>query len=185
MYERVVLTGFMGAGKSTVGRHLAECLCWTFFDVDAVLVERQGASVAELFARHGEPRFRALEADLVAALLQSTQAVLALGGGAVEHPATQALLRPTLPTPDGVPRGTLVVYLETSLELSLLRCQAEPGAAVRPILQDHAALAQRFERRLPLYQAAHLTLPTQGQSPLQLARLIADHLHRRMPVTHS
>ena len=161
----------MGAGKSTVGRLLAPLLGWRFLDVDAVLTERWGASVAALFENHGEAWFREREAGATAELLAHEEAVIALGGGAVEHPGTRAVLAAT---PD-----TLIVYLEAPLALALARCAGEPGAAVRPILEDAALLERRFHTRLPLYQAAHLTVPTEGRAPAELAALIRDALLRQ------
>lgn len=171
----MVLIGFMGAGKSTVGSLLAQRLGWQFVDSDHLLTQQGGSSIAEIFARHGEQHFRALEAALIASLLQTSQAVIALGGGAVEHPQTAKALTAAAQT-----SGTLVVYLEAPLALSLQRCAAEPGAAVRPILQtftqDTSALKARFHQRLPLYQAAALTVPTADLTPAQVADSIAAHL---------
>ncbi len=164
-YRRVVLTGFMGAGKTTVGRLLASRLGWRFFDTDALLVARLGGSVAELFARLGEPLFREHEAGLIADLLRIETAVIALGGGAMEHAGTRASLTAN--------PGTLLVYLQTSLAVSLARCAAEPNAAVRPVLRDHELLELRFARRVPFYEAADLILPTEAQTPESLAELIA------------
>ncbi len=169
-YRRVVLTGFMGAGKTTVGRLLAPLLGWQFIDADDALCQQTGHSIAELFSLHGEKGFRALEAQTVAALAQCEQAVVALGGGALEHPETLRLL--TLQT-DG-----LLVYLENSLELSLSRCTAEPGAAVRPVLGDREALAARFASRQPLYRQAHLIVTTGECDPAEIARRIAEALAR-------
>ena len=89
IYRRVVLTGFMGAGKTTVGRLLAPLLGWRFLDADHVLTERTGLLIPELFERHREVGFRALEAEVVESLLTETKIVLALGGGALEHAETR------------------------------------------------------------------------------------------------
>src|SRR5437899_3134876 len=82
--ERLVLTGFMGAGKSTVGRLLAARLGWNFLDLDAHLEERAGATIPEIFALHGEARFRRLESSALASALNRRNTVIALGGGAPE-----------------------------------------------------------------------------------------------------
>lgn len=182
--QRVVLVGFMGAGKSTVGRLLAESLGWQFLDADHLLIRQTGLSIAEIFARHGEQHFRSQEALLVASLLKEPQSVIALGGGAIEHPETASALAsaaspvPIQSSPDST-NSTLVVYLETPLALSLERCAAEPGAAVRPVLQDKRALEERFLKRLPLYQAAGLTVSTSDRTPAEVAAHIARHLQAR------
>ncbi len=170
-YRRVVLTGFMGAGKTTVGRLLASLLGKRFFDTDALLVARLGESIVELFAQLGEPLFREHEATLIADLLNTESAVIALGGGALEHAATRTLLKADM--------GTLLVYLQTPLAVSLARCAAEPNAAVRPVLRDQESLELRFTRRKPFYEAADLILPTEGQTPESLAAGIAARVRGR------
>ncbi len=164
----------MGAGKSTVGRLLAPLLGWRFLDADQVLTSRTGLSIAQLFWLHGEPAFREMEAALVAELLREENTVLALGGGAVEHPDTQSLLRTML----SADSESLLVYLEAPLAVSLARCAAEPGAAVRPVLSDQDLLRRRFATRLPLYRSAHLVMPTVACSPDEIARQIADQVAR-------
>lgn len=165
--RRVVLSGFMGAGKSTVGRMAAQLLGWSFQDVDQVLVERVGMSIAQLFHLQGEVAFRRQEADLVRQLLQRERAVIALGGGALECAQTRELL--------SADSETLVVFLDTPLHVSVRRCLAEPGAAERPVLRDAVALEQRFWAREDLYRAtAGLTLSTDGETPAALARCVAD-----------
>jgi shikimate kinase len=171
--DRVLLTGFMGAGKSTTGRLLAPLLGWQFFDADAVLTSRGEASIAEIFARHGEPHFRTLESQLIEELLRVPSAVIALGGGAIEHAETRALI-------SGAPR-TLLVYLETSLATSVDRCVSEPHSAIRPVLRDRQALEARFLQRQPLYQTAHLTISTEGVAPEWIAARIADAVRLSQP----
>src|SRR5450631_830970 len=124
---QIVLLGFMGAGKSTVGPLLAELLGWQVFDADTVLERRAGCTIAELFARDGEAGFRRLEESTVAELLGMDQTVVALGGGAIESASTRSLLasRPDVCT----------AFLDGSLETLLKRCNQ--SETVRPLLQDH------------------------------------------------
>ena len=104
--RRIVLTGFMGSGKSTVGPLLAERLGWRFIDADDVIVAETGMAIAEFFARHGEAAFRQRERETIARLAGEDALVLALGGGAIEDAQTRALLR------NGP--GTLLVHLEVT-----------------------------------------------------------------------
>ena len=164
-HRRVILTGFMGAGKSTVGRLLAPLLGWRFLDVDTLLSAGAGTTIAQLFTRHGEQGFRAMEAELIAEQLEQAQVVVSLGGGAVEHHQTRARLLESI--------DSLVVYLQTPLAVALARCAAQPGSAVRPVLADADVVEHRFNARLPFYRAAHLTLPTDGQEPTAIAQQIA------------
>ena len=90
----IVLVGFMGAGKTTVGTLLAARLGLPFADSDQVLEDRAGRPIRQIFAEDGEPAFRALEYEVIAGLLDGPPMVLALGGGAPGHPPTRELLLP-------------------------------------------------------------------------------------------
>jgi len=166
--RRIVLTGFMGSGKSTVGPLIAARLGWQFIDVDDVIEAEAGATIAEIFARHGEPAFREREYATIARLVARDALVLALGGGAIERTETRDLL---LNAP-----GTLLVHLEVELATTLARCSGTEHT--RPVLADQANLASRYHRRLPLYRAAHISIPVDTLTPDQVvdAVLRAAHL---------
>jgi shikimate kinase len=155
--RRIVLTGFMGSGKSTVGPLLAARLGWNFLDVDEVIESEAGVTIAALFSLHGEPAFRDREHQAIARLAANESLILALGGGAIEHPGTRSLL---LAAPD-----TLLVHLEVELATTLARCQGTEHT--RPILADQANLAARYQRRLPLYRTAHVSIPVDALTPQQ------------------
>lgn len=165
-FSRIVLLGFMGAGKSTAGPLLSSRLGWAFFDADDVLIQRTGRSIEELFIEHGESVFRELEAATVAHLLQQDQTVIALGGGALENSGTRDRLAQT--------HDTCTVFLEAQLQTMLDRC--DRSAMVRPLLKDRAGLAQRYERRLPHYRKATITVSTDGLTP----EAIVETLLRRI-----
>jgi shikimate kinase len=160
--RRIVLTGFMGSGKSTIGPLVAGRLGWSFLDVDDVIEAEAGATIAELFARHGEAPFRDREHATITRLAAGDALVLALGGGAIEHPATRSLL---LNTP-----GTLLVHLEVELATTLTRCRGTEHT--RPILADQANLASRYQHRLPLYRTAHVSIPVDSLTPRQVVDAI-------------
>ena len=157
----------MGSGKSTVGPLLAARLGWSFVDVDDALEAEAGATIAQLFARHGEPAYREREHAAIARLASSDALVLALGGGAIEHPATRTLL---LNAP-----GTLLVHLEVELATTLARCRDTEH--IRPILADHANLASRYQRRLPLYRTAHHSIQVDALTPEQIVDGILQAAH--------
>ncbi|HWG20994.1 MAG TPA: shikimate kinase [Terracidiphilus sp.] len=157
--RRIVLTGFMGSGKSTVGPLLAQRLGWRFIDVDVVLVAETGMPIADFFALNGEPEFRRRERETIARLAAEDALVIALGGGAIEDESTRASL---LAAP-----GTLLVHLEVTLATTLARCCGAEDS--RPVLADHANLAARYQRRLPLYRTAHVSIPADTPSPEALA----------------
>ena len=160
--RRIVLTGFMGSGKSTVGPLVASRLGWTFLDMDDAIEAEAGATIAQLFARHGEAWFRDLEHATIARLLSSDRLVLALGGGAIERAETRDLL---LASP-----GALLVHLEVELATTLARCAGTEHT--RPILADQANLAARYARRLPLYRTAHVTIGVDMLTPDEAAEAI-------------
>ena len=165
--RRIVLTGFMGSGKTTLGPLLAARLGWSFIDVDDVIEAEAGITIAELFARHGEAAFRERERATIARLAAGDSLVLALGGGAIEHQATRTLL---LAAP-----GTLLVHLEVELATTLNRCQGTEQT--RPILADHANLAARYQRRLPLYRMAHVSIPVDSLTPDEAVNAILRLIH--------
>jgi len=153
--RRIVLTGFMGSGKSTAGPMVARRLGWRFVDADDAIEAEAGLPIAQLFAREGEAAFRERERAAIARLAAGDGLVLALGGGAIEHAETRSLL---LAAP-----ATLLVHLEVELETTLARCRGTEH--LRPILADSANLAARYQRRLPLYRTAHVTIRTDRLTP--------------------
>lgn len=149
----------MGSGKSTVGPLVAQRLGWAFVDVDDVIEAEAGVTIAEIFSRQGESAFREREHATIARLAAGDSLVLALGGGAIEREATRTLL---LGDPE-----TLFVHLEVDLATTLVRCGGTEHA--RPVLADQANLAARYERRLPLYRTAHVSIAVDALTPEQVA----------------
>lgn len=162
--RRVVLTGFMGSGKTTVGPLVAARLGWNFVDVDDVIEAEAAATIAELFARDGEAAFRLREQAAIESLAAGDALVLALGGGAIENAATRALLLAM--------QGTLLVHLEVALATTLRRCAGTEG--VRPVLADRINLEARYNRRLPLYRSAHLSVVVDGLTPEEVAEAVVQ-----------
>jgi shikimate kinase len=152
----------MGAGKSTVGPLLAARLGWRFVDVDEIIEAEAGAAIADLFAREGETAFREREQQAIASLVFGNDLVLALGGGAIENSATRTLLLAS--------EGTLLVHLEIELATTLARCAGTEST--RPILADHTNLESRYQRRIPLYRQAHVSIPVDALSPEEVVEAI-------------
>ena len=179
--RRIVLTGFMGAGKSTIGKLLADRLSWDFVDTDAVIETHTGLTIARIFAERGEEAFRALEAEAVRSHAQADEVVVALGGGAIEFEATrEAVFRQ---------EDAFVVFLDAPLEVMVTRCLSQPGAAERPVLRDRERLTARLAARLPHYRQAHLTVATADLTPEGVTNAIlnalADSLQERPAMSHS
>ena len=160
--RRIVLTGFMGSGKSTVGPLIAQQLAWRFIDVDDVIEAQIGMRIAEFFQRFGEAEFRAVEHAVITRFAGEEALVLGLGGGAIETEATRKLL---LDSP-----GTLLVHLEVRLQTTLTRCSGTEHT--RPVLADQANLTARYDRRLPLYRLAHVSIASDDLSPDQVKEAV-------------
>jgi shikimate kinase len=163
--SRLILTGFMGAGKSTVGAILARELGWQFIDLDDVIEASSQRTVAEIFRDYGEADFRRRERQAVEQLSNQERIVLALGGGTVEDECTRSLLIH--------PPENCLVFLEAPLPELLARCSAEGKA--RPLLAAAESLAARHHRRLPYYRTAHVTVITHNLAPQAVAdRVLED-----------
>ncbi|GAA0606508.1 shikimate kinase [Streptomyces crystallinus] len=161
----VVLIGPMGSGKSTVGALLAERLGAPYRDTDADIVAAEGREIADIFVDEGEPHFRELEREAVAAAVAEHTGVLALGGGAVLDASTRALL-------SGLP----VVYLSMDVEEAVKRVglnTARPLLAVNPRRQWR----ELMEARRHLYtEVARVVVETDGRTPEEVAQAVLDAL---------
>ncbi len=141
-YRNVALIGFMGAGKSTAAAALAERLGWRALDADAELEREAGRPIAAIFEQDGEPAFRALEERVVGRLLEQTNVVLALGGGAVTSPLVRERLRD----------GAFTVLLDVSPQEAWRRVEAEAGD--RPLAREAGSFRELYDARRALYAAA-------------------------------
>ena len=153
------LTGFMGSGKTSVGRIVADALGCPFLDLDELIVKKAGRSILAIFEADGEKGFRRLEKQAleqtVAKYAEST-AILALGGGTVTVPGAIGLLQ----------EKTLCIYLQADVET--LRSNLEGRTEGRPLAGE--GWEERLAARLPLYEkAAHVTIDTIGLSPEEIA----------------
>jgi shikimate kinase len=161
----IVLIGFMGAGKTTVGRMLAAKINQPFIDLDRAIEEYGHRSVKEIFATDGEAAFRDIEHRTLAGLLSGPDLVLAVGGGAVEHAGSRRLLS-----------AADVVYLQVSYEEALARVGGDAG---RPMLA-RADLAEVYGRRLTGYESvATLTVATGGRAARAVCAEVLAGLSQR------
>jgi shikimate kinase len=171
--ELVALTGFMGAGKTTLGRSLANLLRWSFFDLDYEIELTQKMLVREIFQLRGESGFREIETDSLRTVLQqaSGPTVVALGGGTFVQPANAELLRK---------RGAQTVFLENEIEELLQRCrdtEQHSPQNPRPLAATPEAFRLLYAQRLPIYRTADLTVDATGKSVEELTQEIVASLH--------
>jgi shikimate kinase len=160
-----VLVGAPGAGKSTIGAAVAGLLGVPFADADAIIEQRAGKPIPEIFIDDGEDAFRALERAVVAETLTGFDGVLALGGGAILHEGTRELLA-----------AHTVVYLSVELSDAVRRVGLGAG---RPLLSINPRATLRFllDQRRPLYTSvATHTVATDGRSPEEISAEVAGLL---------
>ena len=166
--KNIVLIGFMGTGKTSTGRLLASRLGCTFVDTDQKVEEAAGMTVSEIFARHGEAHFRALEAEVVRRVARARQTVISTGGGVVLNPANMRALRE---------RGAIVA-LTASVDTILERTARRHA---RPLLEQddrRQAVEALLNERRDLYRQADFMVSTDGITPLQAANQIINFIRR-------
>jgi shikimate kinase len=172
----IFLVGMMGAGKTTLGRALAQRLALEFVDTDKIVVERTGVPVATIFEIEGEDGFRRREAGILAEFSERNGCVIATGGGAILLEANRQVMRR---------RGT-VVYLRARLEHLWDRTRHDASRPLLATADPRATLAGLLEERDPLYrEAAHIVVDSSSQSAATLVgRVVAaldEHSSRPSP----
>ncbi|EUJ36531.1 shikimate kinase [Listeria weihenstephanensis FSL R9-0317] len=166
--RQIVLTGFMGAGKTTVGKLLSQTMQLPIIDIDTEIQLEQQASITEIFANLGEVKFRELEHQMLLRVLQK-DAVISTGGGIILSPENRAELT----------AANFVVYLKTQPDSFLSRLK---GDTTRPLIQEKSAkeIKDLFESRAQLYEnSAHLTIETDELTPQEIANQIQQYFQER------
>lgn len=169
----VVLVGFMGSGKTSTGRCLARSLGYRFADMDAILEEREGMPVVEVFRRKGETYFRGKESDLVSELAAGDRQVIATGGGAWMDEANRARLL----------RAGWCVWMKVSADQAWERVR--PNLEERPLLAASAdplaTLRRMLAAREPAYALAPAAVDTDGASPETVADRLLERMNKDLP----
>jgi shikimate kinase len=168
----VCLTGFMGSGKSTVGRLLAARLAWHFVDLDSEIERHTGLPIAQIFEQKGEPVFRDIEHECLTRVLgraseRDARVVLALGGGTFAQPRNAALIHDV----DSSQRPAVaVVWLDCAIDILLQRCVLMGD---RPLFRDEASFRRLYEERLPHYRQADYHIESSGESIRVVEQILA------------
>lgn len=166
---RLVLTGFMGSGKTTVGREVAARLGWPFVDLDEEIEGSTGRSVREIFESSGEAAFRVLEREALHRALAADPLVLAAGGGTLADPEN---LR-------AASAGGLVAWLHPAFD-TIVRRVGGRGKEDRPMFRDEASALALYRERLPAYAASDVTIEiSASESPAEVASRIVLRLRER------
>ena len=159
--DKIYLVGFMAAGKTTVARILAERLGWRAEDIDELIEARERRTVAEIFAKNGEPYFRSIERDILRLLLPLRHCVVATGGGTFMDPDNRAAINV-----DGVS-----VWLDVPLEELVARM---PADGRRPLAANRAQMERLFAARQVAYANAQLRVDARGGHPEAIAERIIE-----------
>jgi shikimate kinase len=159
--DKIYLVGFMASGKTTVARALAARLGWQFEDVDELIERRERLTIADIFARYGEPYFRAVEREILKLLQPLRHVVVATGGGTFADPENRAAINL-----DGVSVWLVDVVARIPLD------------GRRPLAANRADLEQLYAARLDAYRQAHLQIPV-GSTPVEgTVEIVLDAIQR-------
>jgi shikimate kinase len=157
------LVGFMGSGKSTIGRSLSDELGWCFFDIDQEIEEEQQCTIAQIFAERGEAAFRELESEILRRRVMHIEAgnpcVVALGGGAFVQQRNWEIIE----------NNGVTVWLDCPLEIIHTRLG---DLSTRPLASDPVAMEKLFEARRPLYARADYHVKADREDPSEITRKI-------------
>ncbi len=171
MAENLILTGFMGSGKTAVGKRLAKQLGRKFFDTDALIEKRMGKSIPEIFMAGGEPGFRQVEEEVITGLLAeagltTAGTVISLGGGAVTVPAIYERLL----------REPLVVFLDEDIDTAFQRARGDE----RPLASDQESFRKLYSNREERYrEVAKFIIDARGRNVAQVADETVKQIHER------
>ena len=163
----IVITGFMGCGKSKVARELARRLNVLFVDLDETIRQREGRSPAQLIVKDGEPVFREIESRTLREVLATkTAGVIALGGGAWIEETNRAIIEQY---------DCTSVWLDTPFDVCWSRI--ETSAEDRPLGRTRSQALELYQRRRPLYQLAHVRIEVRGHETIEalVTRIISNH----------
>jgi shikimate kinase len=166
--KNVILIGFSGTGKSSIGRLLAYRLGKSFVDSDRKIEKEMRMSILEIFAKHGEPFFREKEQEVIARISRYKNAVIATGGGVVSNPKNMECLR----------KQGIIICLTANLDVILERTSRRPN---RPLLQcenPRQVIQELLEKRKPLYDQADFQVDSSQSTPHEVAEEIIQYLRR-------
>lgn len=166
--KNVVLIGFMGTGKTSVGRLLAGRLGRPFVDIDQKIERHARMTIAEMFATRGEEYFRRRERETVGRVARYRNTVIATGGGVVLDPGNMARLR----------TGGVIVCLTASVDTILERTGRSNARPLLDRTDRRELIARMLAERAPLYAGADYTVDTDGQTPRRTVDIIVDYLRQ-------
>ncbi|MBF0450979.1 MAG: shikimate kinase [Candidatus Magnetomorum sp.] len=165
MANNIYLTGFMGSGKTTVGKQLSQCLDWPFVDMDAELVTIFNMPISEVFEKHGESAFRKMETQFMETLSLKKQHVVATGGGVPVVLQNRALMR----------CSGWIFYLNIDINDCKKR-MTDKDIELRPLWKNEDNVRSLFKQRQAAYNDHHFQINVSGQSPETIVQTIIKQL---------
>jgi len=163
----IAVYGFMGVGKTTIGRLLAERLGYNFIDMDTEIEKREKTTINEIFQVQGETRFRQLESNLIKELSQKDGLVIACGGGAIANPENAETLS----------KVSRMVYLTASIEEIIERTNQDNSRPLLEVENPVTVASKLFERRRPVYRRyAEFSIDTTGKTADEVVEMVLEAL---------
>lgn len=162
--KNIVLTGFMGTGKTEVGRELSNILGWKIIDIDDEIVKAHKMSINEIFNKLGEPAFRDIETEMIRKISQNKSLIISTGGGAVLRQENMEALR----------NNGIVVCLTATPETIFKRTSSNNERPLIQVENPRQKIEELLARRRPFYENADIIIDTEGKAPLHIAEEILE-----------
>lgn len=162
--KNIVLTGFMGTGKTTIGKELAQMLHMKLVDVDEEIESAQGMTINDIFKTYGEQHFRDIETAMIKKLSQDQNIIISTGGGAVLRDENMAALKE---------KGA-IFCLNASVETILERTGSSQDRPLLKVENPKKKISELLAYRRPFYEKAGIIIETDGRSPLLIAEEIME-----------
>jgi shikimate kinase len=167
--KNIILTGFMGTGKTAVGRRLSMLLNMELIDVDTEIQKSQQMTINEIFRQFGEPRFREIETEMIQKLSERKDVIISTGGGAVLKQENMDALR----------KQGVIICLMASPETILKRTSHNSNRPLLKVEDPFGKIKELLDFRRPFYEKADIVIDTEGKTPLQIAEEIIDKIKDR------
>jgi shikimate kinase len=167
--KNIILTGFMGTGKTAVGRELSRLLNMNLIDVDTEIEKSQRMTINEIFKQFGEPKFREIETEMIRKLSKQKDVIISTGGGAVLRQENMDVLR----------KQGVIICLMASPETILKRTSRNTNRPLLQVEDPFGKIQELLNFRKPFYEKADIIINTEGKTPLQIAEEIIDKIKDR------
>ncbi len=164
--KNIVLTGFMGTGKTAVGKELTRLLNLKLIDVDTEIEKSEKITINEIFQRFGEPRFREIETEMIKKISQQKNVIISTGGGAVLKQENMDILR----------ENGVIICLMATPETILKRTSNSDERPLLKVENPFEKIKQLLDFRRPYYEKADIMIDTENKTPLQIAEEIIDKI---------